>query len=295
MLGLTLIMKNSNSILKIKNKKKYSKESQLAVLMTVYSKDIPERLSLALDGLVLQTYKDFNLYIVIDGYIDTDLSSIIAKFENHLKIVKLQLKFNIGAGPARNYGLSLIPEKIVAINDSDDVSLPTRLNDQLDFLISNKADIVSSNMNIVDENNIIYGERKIICNKFLNKDFLYKCEVNNPAVMFFRESVINIGYGSGSKSEDYHLWVESALLNKKIINLEKNCVNYYQPQNSYYKRVGFEYFIGDFYAKYKCLSFYNYYKRIFLIFIILGISSVRLLPSSVFGIIYTYFRVKFVK
>lgn len=261
-------------------------EFEVAVLMTVYKRDCPARLHKALTGLEKQSIKKFNIYIVVDGEIPLVLEKIIHNFRNVLKIKIFPLKDNIGAGPARNYGITKIKEKYIAIHDSDDVSHPARIQKQLDYIKKVKADLIGSNMNIIDEDNNIIGTKYVLSATFLREHFFYKCEINNPTAFFNREKLKGLGYGNSSKSEDYILWVRCAVNNLKIINLEDRLVDYYMPKSSYSKRIGKEYFFGDLRSRMLGLKMFSIHKRIVLFPVAIILSSIRLLPSYLFHKIY---------
>lgn len=86
----------------------------------------------AIDSILAQTFKDFELLIVNDGSTD-DSAAIIASY-NDKRIRVLQHKKNCGRPYARNTALDAAEGKYLAWMDSDDIALPKRLQTQVDFM-----------------------------------------------------------------------------------------------------------------------------------------------------------------
>lgn len=86
----------------------------------------------AIDSILVQTFKDFELLIVDDGSTD-DSAAIIASYKDK-RIRVLQHKKNYGRPYARNTALNAAESKYFAWMDSDDIALPQRLQAQIDFM-----------------------------------------------------------------------------------------------------------------------------------------------------------------
>jgi glycosyltransferase involved in cell wall biosynthesis len=92
----------------------------------------------AIDSIAGQTLADWELIIVDDGSTD-DTASVLANCSD-ARIVVQTLPANVGRSRARNAALALARGRYVAICDSDDVSAPTRFEQQVSFLDSH-ADV----------------------------------------------------------------------------------------------------------------------------------------------------------
>lgn len=87
----------------------------------------------AVKSVLSQTFQDFELVIVNDG--STDLTSdIIDLFRDNQKIRSYVFPRNRGYAMAMNKAASLAKGEYLAIQDGDDISLPTRLEEEVKVL-----------------------------------------------------------------------------------------------------------------------------------------------------------------
>lgn len=95
----------------------------------------------ALDSILNQTYQNFELIVINDASND-QTSEILNKYaQKDKRIVVVENKSNQGIVSNRNMGLLLAKGKYLAWQDDDDVSEPSRLEEQVKFLEKHK-DIV---------------------------------------------------------------------------------------------------------------------------------------------------------
>ena len=107
----------------------------VSVVMPVYNCE--KYVAEAIDSILEQTFSDFELIIVDDGSQDRSLE-IIREYERRDDRVRsLRQERNMGVSCARNRGIYDAAGDFVALMDSDDISLPTRLEKQLRFLQEN--------------------------------------------------------------------------------------------------------------------------------------------------------------
>ncbi len=111
---------------------------EISALMSVYNGE--KYIADAINSILNQTFRDFELIIVNDGSTDNTME-IIKNFKDE-RIRIFQLNQNVGVGAALNVGLSHIRGKYVAKVDADDISYPQRFEKQKDFLDKNKGIIL---------------------------------------------------------------------------------------------------------------------------------------------------------
>ena len=104
---------------------------EVSVIMPVYNTR-QEWLDTAIGSILGQTYSDFEL-IVIDNGSDEDTRRLLVKYEDP-RIVPLRFEKNVGAAIARNEGLKIARGQYIAFMDSDDISLPERLEKQVEYM-----------------------------------------------------------------------------------------------------------------------------------------------------------------
>lgn len=83
----------------------------------------------AIDSVLIQTYKDYEIIIVDDGSID-ETTELLAPLV-HKKVIQYQRQDAAGVSSARNRGVALARGHYIAFLDSDDLFQPTKLEEQL--------------------------------------------------------------------------------------------------------------------------------------------------------------------
>src|SRR5215831_9468158 len=84
----------------------------------------------ALDSLLGQTYRDFELIVVDDGSTD-DTLEVLKPYRHLIRYVR---KENGGPASARNLGIRHASGELIAFQDADDIWLPDKLQLQVDYL-----------------------------------------------------------------------------------------------------------------------------------------------------------------
>lgn len=105
----------------------------VSVLMTVYNSE--KYLREAIDSLLVQSYSNLEIILINDG--STDETVQIINSYNDPRIKFHDNGQNLGIVKSRNKALTLANGKYLATLDSDDISLPDRIREQVDFMESN--------------------------------------------------------------------------------------------------------------------------------------------------------------
>ena len=112
----------------------------ISVLMPVYNGS--RFLHYSIKSILNQTYKDFEFIIISDGSTDNSEKIILSFKDERIKDFKCEHK---GISNTLNFGLSKSSCDIIARMDADDISVPNRFEEQLNFLSHNpQYDVVSS-------------------------------------------------------------------------------------------------------------------------------------------------------
>jgi glycosyltransferase involved in cell wall biosynthesis len=113
----------------------------------------------SINSILNQNYCNFELIIIND--FSTDKTKQIIKSFNDNRIIYLENKKNIGSTKSILRGIDKAKGDYIARMDGDDISLPERLEIQLNYLILNpNIDLVASNIILFTSNKVI-GNSKL--------------------------------------------------------------------------------------------------------------------------------------
>jgi glycosyltransferase involved in cell wall biosynthesis len=114
----------------------------------------------AIDSILTQDFRDFELIIVDDGSSDSTAEIIDRYAKSDTRIVKLVNTNNQGIARSRNLALAAARGKYIACLDSDDVAESRRLGIQLDFMQTRPDCVLTgSDLTIINEHSAIIGQR----------------------------------------------------------------------------------------------------------------------------------------
>ena len=82
------------------------------------------------------------IIISIDGPPEKSLNNFVRKFSIHKNVKVITSKLNLGAGHARALAITHSISPLLALMDSDDISVNTRFEKQVEFIKFTKADVV---------------------------------------------------------------------------------------------------------------------------------------------------------
>lgn len=102
--------------------------AKVSVVMPVYNTP-DEVLKEAVESILNQTYKDFELLVINNGSC-SDIKTVIDKYSDN-RIKYYEIKENHGVAAARNLGIEKMSGEYYAVMDSDDIASPDRLEKQV--------------------------------------------------------------------------------------------------------------------------------------------------------------------
>ncbi len=181
----------------------------------------------AINSILNQTFKDFTLLIVDDGSTDNTLNIIQQYTDDRIKLI--QHSSNKGRPEARNTALDVADSEYFAWMDADDISLPYRLEKQINFLEENKnISICGTNIKCFQESsNLMTFPRSP---EQITSACLFYSPVGNATAMMRLDDIrkCELRYDSSQKrAEDFAFWAD-AFLSKKLqgYNLQENLFLY---------------------------------------------------------------------
>ena len=178
---------------------------KVSVLMPVYNTN-HAYLRQAIESILSQTFEDFEFLILNDHSTDFQIEKIIKSFQD-VRIKYYNNKKNLGISGARNKLLDLAQGEYLAIMDHDDISLPERLQKQVDYLDKHPyVGAVGSAHGHIGRNDIFH---RPISNKKIRETIFFVCPLHHPTTMLRKEVLTqnNIRYEEDfTPAEDYLPW-----------------------------------------------------------------------------------------
>lgn len=269
-----------------------------SVAISVYKSDNPVFFDRALNSITEnQTITPNEIVLVVDGPVSDSLNEVISKYENKYGIFKIiRLEKNGGLGNALKIAVENATFELIARMDSDDVSLPTRFEEQLRyFQVNPEIDIVGGNITefIGEENNII-GQRLVpTSNEAIREYMKERCAMNHVSVMYKKAAVQNAGgYQDWFWNEDYYLWIRMWLNGAIFANTGSVLVNVRVGEEMYQRRGGSKYFesekgLQDYMLNHGMITHLTYIKNITKRLIIQ-----KLMPNKIRGWVFRTFARK---
>jgi len=157
----------------------------ITVLMPVYNGE--KYLREAIDSILCQTFTDFEFLIINDGSNDKTEEIILSYNDTRIRYIKNKINLKLIA--TLNKGIALAIGKYIARMDADDLSLPTRLERQFEFMERNKDVALCGTWYqlLGGANNVV---RYVCTHNEIRMKMLYQSHFCHPTVIF-RKSMID--------------------------------------------------------------------------------------------------------
>jgi glycosyltransferase involved in cell wall biosynthesis len=185
----------------------------ISVVMTVFNSE--KYLAQAINSILTQTHLEFEFIIVNDGSTDRSLE-ILQQFAARDKRIQLISRGNTGVAAALNDGLACARGEYIGRMDSDDISLPTRLETQLAFMREHPECIAAScrELTIDPEGWPIRILPCLLSHEEIDSFHLKGLGggLSGPSAFIRRASIVAVGGYRAEYllAEDYDLWLRLA-------------------------------------------------------------------------------------
>lgn len=249
-----------------------------SVAMSVYKNDNAEFFDRALKSITEeQTVKPSEIVLVVDGPVGDEINQVIEKYSSAYGIFNVvRLEQNGGLGNALKLAVENSSNELIARMDSDDVSLPTRFEKQLQLMEQTGADIVGGFITeFIDSEDNIVGMRQVpLENEDIKRDMKKRCAMNHMTVMYKKSAVLACGgYLDWHYNEDYYLWIRMLLNGATFGNSQDVFVNVRVGKEMYQRRGGWKYFKSEkglqkYMKKNKIIGFGTYFMNVTKRFIV---------------------------
>lgn len=208
---------------------------KISVIMPVYNGE--KYLKEAIDSVLSQTFKDFEL-IIINDY-STDSTIDIINSYSDKRIVLINNEENLGIAKTLNKGIDISKGKYIARMDADDICYLHRLERQYNFMERNRdIGMCGSNVEVFTNDTI----RLHVCPQQHNEIKvlqIFNSAFTHPAVMIKKEILdkYNLRYDEFYEGmEDYELWIRMSRVTK-LANIDEVLLKYRSHSNQVTKNI----------------------------------------------------------
>lgn len=185
--------------------------------------------------VVAQTYRDWELLLVVDGSRDGSAQVIqnYQEAENESRLRIIVREKNEGAAKARNQGLREATGRYIAYVDADDLWMPRKLEQELLFMKEKQAAFVFSGYEFADEEGMGTGKVVHVPEKLDYRKALKNTTIFTSTVLFDTERIPReLLEMPDIKSEDTALWWKVLRNGYTAYGLDQNLVLYRRPARS---------------------------------------------------------------
>jgi glycosyltransferase involved in cell wall biosynthesis len=194
----------------------------ISVILPVYNG--ADYLSDAIESILCQTFKDFELILINDGSSDNSLNIAQAYKEQDARVVLINQK-NIGLVATLNKGISLAKGQFIARMDQDDISLENRFLEQIK-LLETGYDLCGCHFHFITESGQLSKSRVVSVNTDFQSIILTRSTPFAHGSVMIRKSFLdenNLKYSHEkyTSAEDYYLWCQCFEHGAKITNVDE--------------------------------------------------------------------------
>lgn len=237
------------------------KHRQISVAMAIYN--CAPTLREAIDSIINQTYKDWELILCDDGSTD-DTLAIAKEYESKYdNILVIENEHNMGLPASLNHCIKHAQGDYIARMDGDDISLPERFEKELEVFNKHpEYAIVSCAMINFDENGDWGVQRKP--EYPVKTDFVYDSPICHAPCIMRKDALADVGYYTVRedlrRGQDYYLWHKFYCKGYKAYNLQEP---YYKMRDDKEAAVRRGYTMSYWKRLKKNFMFYKVKKEIF--------------------------------
>ncbi len=199
--------------------------SLISIIMPAYNAE--RHIRQAIQSILEQSYKHFELIIINDGSSDNTKAIIKSYGDNRIRFFENEK--NSGIVFSRNRGLKLAKGEYIGMFDADDIAHREKFRMQVSFLEQNKDfGMVGSWIKFIDmDGKPLPGKWKLMASpEMIPSIMLFKNYFLQSAVLYRQACIRNFSFKEGFDIlEDYLIWLE-IIRDYKVWNLQKYLVDY---------------------------------------------------------------------
>lgn len=162
----------------------------------------------AINSVVNQTYKNWELIVIDDGSSDNTVETIKFLAAEDERIHFYANEKNIGVAETRNRGFDIANGEYIALLDSDDIWLCEKLEKQIVLAKEKEADIIYTSYEIIDIHGNKTKEDYIVPSKTGFDELLGENHIGCSTVLLRKRIIEKYRFNKSFYHEDYVLWLQ---------------------------------------------------------------------------------------
>ena len=207
---------------------------KVSIIIPTYNRE--KFLTRALNSILIQTFKNFELIVIDDASTD-NTEKVLKNFQKKDKRIKyFRNSQNKGPSESRNIGIRMAKGKYIAFLDSDDEWLPQKLEKQLKFIENKNAKVVTCWAYVNDKirkkkyfYKVPYYKNPI--SKILKKNYI----LSGPSSVILERKVIDkVGFFDSliRYGEDWDYWIRIIKAGYNFFVVKEPLLKYYLWEGS---------------------------------------------------------------
>ena len=182
---------------------------KISVILPAYNAE--QYLRTAVDSILEQSFRDFELLVINDGSTDSTKEIILSYNDERIRYIENEK--NLGLIDTLNKGILLSKGEYIARMDADDICHLSRFQMQIDFMEKNPEYIICSSSRKEFVHSISHFHLSVlpVDDVSIRIHSIFNTPFTHPAVMF-RSGIVkenNIFFEKDYKyAEDYQLWIK---------------------------------------------------------------------------------------
>ena len=186
----------------------------------------------AIDSILAQTYGHFE-HVIIDDCSTDDTYQIVRRYaQTDGRITVLRNETNLGIAGSRNRGLSVARGKYIMWQDADDISMPYRMQEQVELLERNPdVGIVGGALRFFDDTGDHRERRYPTDDATMRKVIFRYSPVSQPAAMVRKAVLDRCGEYRYPPTEDLDMLFQIGRISR-LANLDKVVLRYRESATS---------------------------------------------------------------
>jgi glycosyltransferase involved in cell wall biosynthesis len=210
--------------------------TNFSLIISIYKNIKFYEIKRTFDSLDKQQIKPKQIIVVFDGFYPEYLKLYVINFFNYYvgkdNLIVIKNPSNKGISFSYNAAIKKSKYDLIAIQDSDDESAPSRFKLQLEYF-KNKKNLSVLGGSVLEN----YYKKKVVKKMPLTynsiKNYIFfKNPINHPTVMFRKNDLLSSSmYSECKRMEDYYLWINLISRGLYIENMPNILVKSYIDTN----------------------------------------------------------------